>query len=288
MATSDFLPFAASAGANVLSQAAYAALPAVSTGYGSGIAQSQQVNKTLRQSSIMSAVLGKFIANQSGQNAVDDGTTATLLANLIAAVLATTASQMGNLRDLISYSGNKQLTASDMGKFVYSSVGNATFTLPDATTVPAGSSVYLYSSASAGVLTVTSPNGVFNGPGNNQNSGSLSYSAGVGNQFISSGTSWFVIGAGGIASLSATGYQKLPSGLIEQWGIVTTSASADTTFTFPVAFPNAVVAIVFAAGNSGASIANGYGGTTTSVKVNNWTTAGARASASVTVRAIGY
>lgn len=93
MATSDFLPFAAASGANVLSQSDYAALPALSTGYGSGLAKSQQLNKTWRQSSIMAAVVGLFITNQSGQNAVDDGTTSTLLSNLIAGVKATTVSQ---------------------------------------------------------------------------------------------------------------------------------------------------------------------------------------------------
>lgn len=82
MATNDFLPFATGAGANVLSQSDYAALPAVSTGYQSGIAKSQQLNKTWRQSSIMAAVLAQFIADQTGVNSVDDGTTASLLANL--------------------------------------------------------------------------------------------------------------------------------------------------------------------------------------------------------------
>lgn len=100
MATSDFLPFATGAGANVLSQADYAALPAVSTGYQSGIAKSQQLNKTWRQSSIMASVLGQMIASQSGQNAVDDGTTATLLANLIAAVKASSTAVVGMARNL--------------------------------------------------------------------------------------------------------------------------------------------------------------------------------------------
>lgn len=45
------------------------------------------------------------------------------------------------------------------------------------------------------------------------------------------------------ASLSANGYQKLPSGLIIQWGTVTTSASADQTVTFPLAFPNACLSV---------------------------------------------
>ena len=48
-----------------------------------------------------------------------------------------------------------------------------------------------------------------------------------------------------IASLAANGYQKLPSGLIIQWG-VTSSIGADdgTTTLFSVAFPNACMAAV--------------------------------------------
>lgn len=82
MATSDFLAFAGGSGANVSSQTDYAALPAIATGYSSGIAKSAQLNKTFRQTSIMAAVLAQFIADQTGVNSVDDGTTATLLGNL--------------------------------------------------------------------------------------------------------------------------------------------------------------------------------------------------------------
>nr|WKF61918.1 hypothetical protein HUO10_006450 [Paraburkholderia busanensis] len=84
----DFLPFATGSGANVLPQSAYAALPAVSSGYQSGVAQSAALNKTWRQSSIMAAVVAQFINAQTGQPAIDDGTTATLLANLTSAVNA--------------------------------------------------------------------------------------------------------------------------------------------------------------------------------------------------------
>jgi hypothetical protein len=89
MATNDFLPFAVGSGANVLSQSDYAALSATATGYGSGVAQSAALNKTWRQSSIMAAVLAQFIANQTGTNSVDDGTTSTLLGNLFLATRAT-------------------------------------------------------------------------------------------------------------------------------------------------------------------------------------------------------
>lgn len=88
MATSDFLPFATAANANVLTQSAYAALSAILNGFTSGVAPSAAVNKAIRQSSIMSAVLAQFIADQTSANSVDDGTTATLKANLLAAVKA--------------------------------------------------------------------------------------------------------------------------------------------------------------------------------------------------------
>lgn len=89
MATqNDFLPFATGPGANVVDQATYAALAALTAGFVSGTAQSGQLNKVWRQSSIMSAVIAQFIVAQTGQAAVDDGTTPTLLANFTKAVNA--------------------------------------------------------------------------------------------------------------------------------------------------------------------------------------------------------
>lgn len=82
MATNDFLPFATGGAANVLTQAQWAALSALLNGFQSGIADSKSINKAFRQSSIMAAVLAQFIADQTGANSVDDGTTSTLLANL--------------------------------------------------------------------------------------------------------------------------------------------------------------------------------------------------------------
>nr|WP_314522361.1 hypothetical protein [uncultured Lelliottia sp.] len=78
MATNDFKPFATGAGANVVPQNEWATLPAVSTGFQSGKAASAQVNKALRQSSAMAAMLGKFIVDYSGKNALDDGDITTL------------------------------------------------------------------------------------------------------------------------------------------------------------------------------------------------------------------
>lgn len=87
MATNDFLPFAGGAGANVLTQAAYLAQAALrSNGFSAGTAQSAQLNKVWRQSSIMAAALAQMISDNTGADVLDDGTTATILANLKTAV----------------------------------------------------------------------------------------------------------------------------------------------------------------------------------------------------------
>jgi hypothetical protein len=89
--SNDFLPFAVGGSANVTPQATYAAdTTLLQGGFASGIAKSPDLNKVWRQSSIMAAVVAQFIVAQTGANATDDGTTATLLANLTAAVQTAT------------------------------------------------------------------------------------------------------------------------------------------------------------------------------------------------------
>ena len=84
----DFLIFAGASGANVLTQSAYAAASTTATGYVSGTASSAAVNKTLRQTSIMSAMIAQFIVDKAAETVIDDGTIATIEANFEAAILA--------------------------------------------------------------------------------------------------------------------------------------------------------------------------------------------------------
>lgn len=87
--SNDFIPFAVGGSANVISQATYAADTTLTQGgFTAGIATSAQLNKVWRQSSIMAAVIASFIVAETGQTAIDDGTTATLLANFTSAVNA--------------------------------------------------------------------------------------------------------------------------------------------------------------------------------------------------------
>lgn len=55
-------------------------------------------------------------------------------------------------------------------------------------------------------------------------------------------------------SLANSGYQKLPSGLIIQWGIASTSTAGATT-SFPITFPNAHMGTsAVAVGGAGSSV----------------------------------
>jgi Flp pilus assembly pilin Flp len=87
MPVNNFKAFAGDPAANVTTQAAYEALPVlIAKGFAAGTAQSNQLNKVWRQSSIMAAVLAQFIVDETGLDALDDGTTATLLTQLKTAV----------------------------------------------------------------------------------------------------------------------------------------------------------------------------------------------------------
>lgn len=74
----DFLPFANTETANVIDQATYTSLTTRGSGFVSGVAQSAQLNKVWRQSSLMTAALATFIANTNGTDVIDDGNVATL------------------------------------------------------------------------------------------------------------------------------------------------------------------------------------------------------------------
>ena len=82
MPTNDFKAFATGNGANVISQADYLALAALVSGFSSGKASSAQVNKALRQATVMANVLAQFIADSANVDVLDNGNTVAILSNL--------------------------------------------------------------------------------------------------------------------------------------------------------------------------------------------------------------
>lgn len=97
MPTNDFLAFAVGVGANVDTQAAYAARTSIiSLGQQSGVVPSVLLNKINRQGSVIANVVAQYICDQSGLDALDNGAPSTLLANLKTAIAAQIDAQSGN------------------------------------------------------------------------------------------------------------------------------------------------------------------------------------------------
>ncbi|HFD7736326.1 TPA: hypothetical protein ACF54C_000027 [Serratia marcescens] len=78
MAKNEFLTFGTAANANVLSNADYQALPSRTSGFGSGVAKSEQLNKVWRQSSVMTSAMAQYIADSTGNDVLDNGDMAAL------------------------------------------------------------------------------------------------------------------------------------------------------------------------------------------------------------------
>jgi hypothetical protein len=93
------------------------------------------------------------------------------------------------------------------------------------------------------------------------------------------------------SSLASSGYQKLPSGLIVQWGnVLTSAANTPYTWTFPIAFPNASLSVSVQSNDSSGPYATGiYTGVGPSYKASvQFTTADPGSSKNHICMAIGY
>ncbi len=170
---------------------------------------------------------------------------------------------LGSFSGAVSYGvAAVALTAADVGKAVTFSVAS-TATLPDAATVPPGASLFI-SAPTIGNVTLTRAGA--NTIQRNDNSSVTSFVVEAGTSVRlrqgNGGTAWLVVEGDGLlkysslfgASLAANGYQRLPSGLIMQWGTVA-SVSTNTLVTLPITFPNAILTVV---GSDSDSAGAGY------------------------------
>ena len=148
------------------------------------------------------------------------------------------------------------LTAEDAGYFILATgTGNVTF--PDSV-IPAGACVTISANSGGDNIQVTHATG-FAYAGSNVAAINLGDNQSV--SIVSQGAvSLPIVFSGGLrsspnfgASLAANGWQKLPSGLIIQWGSGSYSGGS-SAITFPVAFPNAVFGVTTGADGSSALI----------------------------------
>lgn len=179
MATNDIKAFSAAGGANVLTQAEYLAIAALSTGFTSGKASSKEVNKVLRQSSFVAAAVAQFISDLASVDVLDDGNVAGLTANFISAISAKSLSRTNPFADIKSDgTGATARSNLDLKSAALRDVGSGANQIPDMT----------------------------------------------------------LFGM----SMGQTGYQKLPSGMIIQWGVVGMQSDGNAYASLPVTFPQGI------------------------------------------------
>jgi hypothetical protein len=89
------------------------------------------------------------------------------------------------------------------------------------------------------------------------------------------------------ASLGGSGHQKIAGGFILQWGQASSSSSADTTVTFPIAFPIACYGVFLTPNSNGAAFGTFFSESLANFLMNCWTTGGARSVINMRWWAIG-
>lgn len=173
--------------------------------------------------------------------------------------LATTAfvqRALGNHSASVTHTTAVNLVASDAGKFInLAGAGGQTAQLPALSSVPEGAS-FTFKSTSSGNWVISR-----NGADNITSAGSLfpNFVLFTGESVtvtkVVSGTAyWYITGectqvyknAASLfgATLSANGYQVLPSGLIIQWGMFSAPINSTSTIVLPTAFPNVFLSVV--------------------------------------------
>lgn len=254
MPTNDFKQLASSVGANVATQANYAANSSLqNNGFASGVVDSLMFNKALRQSSGIAAMIAQFIADNQASNVADDGNLVTLEAQFLAATKSVIKSQGLQPSTVTPIATSTTLTAADAGKqFAISGTPGAfTITLPLAAAMKLGDRIEIHNISATNIV-VSRQGTEFIYPGS---SGAASFTLQPGDSVVLtannvSGNYWLASGNGTLwgqnrfaSSLAGQGYQKLPSGLIVQFGSVVAGAAGQTGYSFPLTFPSALVAV---------------------------------------------
>ncbi|EIW9306291.1 glycine-rich domain-containing protein [Klebsiella pneumoniae] len=252
MPTNDFKAFATGNGANVISQADYLALAALVSGFSSGKASSAQVNKALRQATVMANVLAQFIADSANVDVLDDGNTAAILSNLknsmpgrllgvqvvtsSALITKSAGAKKWRIRALGAGAGSSAAPATDAGQVSISNGGGAGAYAEGIYDVSALSSATVTIGSGGVGGTAISPNG---GDGGTTSVGTLISAPGgkaglpagpanppfqpVANTNSNSPTGWNIIGTSGSGSEAAvavsTSYAAGSRGANSQLGV---------------------------------------------------------------------
>lgn len=168
---------------------------------------------------------------------------------------------LGSLQTVANYAVSSTIPNSGVGGAHLPTVAGTTLTLPQGSVVPPGSTITIHGNSWGCTVARQGSDTIALG------SGGAVTSVTVGPfdrlTLVNVGPNWYAIGgetalgqsSAFAASRAANGYQKLPGGLIIQWGVGNTTpntASGSPNFgyfgtaavTFPIAFPSAVVNVL--------------------------------------------
>jgi len=170
---------------------------------------------------------------------------------------------------ILSIAANSVLDAASAGKLVTVAGNGLTITLPSAAAFPAGTAITFlgFGWVSSSTIQRAGADAIYpNGVGGGINLFALNYGDNI--TLVSNGANtWYVADGNAMqglysqsfrASLTGIGYQKLPSGLIMQWGFGQASAGT-LTVALPITFP--ITNLM--------AVASSYGGATTMLATVN-------------------
>jgi hypothetical protein len=182
--------------------------------------------------------------------------------------IATTAfiqRALGSYRDAFSVSTTTTLDANSIGKICQiSSTGPYTVTLPSVADIPTGGVIQLVCTGT-GTFTIAAQASQNISYAFNSSISSFTMVAGDTATLVEGGGFWSIQEGSKLlqflpqfgASLISNGYQKLPSGLILQWG-TNSNTGASTAVTFPIVFPSSCVHLSYGSFASALATAGNY------------------------------
>lgn len=147
---------------------------------------------------------------------------------------------LGNHNSVVGVTGSITLTQAQLGSFIEVTAGSGVVITLCSAVGAGGGTFRLYNNTANSVLVSAATGQNINV--NRANVSSFTLMPGEACDIVTDGVSWSVINGIGASSLTANGYQKLPSGLIIQWGTVNITPAGNggsATLTLPIAFPNA-------------------------------------------------
>ena len=192
---------------------------------------------------------------------------------------------LGNFSSVDFYTSGATLTASQAGKMIdFYGSSPGTLTLPDSTTIQHGGAFNFTNLGAANLTVSCGGNDTIAIPGGGTTSiviqpGETLTLVGISTTtwLACVGTALLKYTASFSASLAASGYQKLPSGLIVQWGGGTCLGTGPLTVSFPIAFPSQCLSIVASVNTTNPRTMGAYAINSSSFSVASYELGGAYA-----------